>query len=624
MAARTSSRRPRGRPDDLSSLAARLVEATPAAIVCVDDCDRVVFVNPAAVRILHHGRRALGLHWPEARGPALADDESPLDEGEDPLARARRLGRRVEAVSIGLEVPGGGDQHAWFHVDAGSLLGEDCSEGAAFLVLRDITPHRRLAHLLERSRAEHLKLLDGLPDLVLRLDAKACIRSANRRAARLFGLRPPDLVGRRCGDVGLPPDVQRRVERTIAEVVTGGRARSAEFRVRRGRRRREFEATFIPETVSGRLTGVVVVARDVTRTRGLERRLRFMADNMVDMISVLSPDGRFEYVSPSHQVQLGVDAASLVGAPAGVLIGADELPGITGAVERAIAAGQESVRLTYPYRHPANGQRWLESIVRLVYDGGAVSNVVITTRDVTAQHEAEEEARRLETRLRELSAHVESVAENAARTISRRVHDDLGQTLTVLKSDAVWLRARLGPAQPALRAKAEEMLQLIEETVQTARSISRELQPLILDDLGLAAALQWQAVEFSRRTGLRCTVECSPEEPEVAAPVARRLFLIAQEALSNVERQARASLVRISLKLSGDELTMAISDDDGHILQAPARRSERSLGLLLMEERAAAVGGRLAVRADGRGTRVDVVVPLDTAASHSDSAREPS
>ncbi|HVO11274.1 MAG TPA: PAS domain-containing protein [Vicinamibacteria bacterium] len=715
--------------------AARLVDATATAVVCVDGGDRVTYMNPAASRILRHGRAAVGLPWREARGPALADDDSALGESEDPLARARRVGHSVEGVTIGLEARTPGDQPGWFDVDVGSLSGGDWSTAPAFLILRDVTPRRRLTHLLARSRADHLKLLDSVPDAVLRLDAGSRIRFGNRCAARLFGLRPAQIVGRRCEDLGLTPQLERRIEESVAEVISGGRSVTVDLPVARGRRLREFEALLIPETVAGRVEGVVVIARDITRARSLERRyqtlfesmfdgvylvevlrgldgaiqdvrclganpsflrmvgqeaatfvghlsrrtlptddpwwlevfdevertgvpryverrmvtvpldietfiyrtgpgrcaavvrdvserkrteaalresearLRFMTDNMVDMISVLSPDGRFQYLSPSHRTQLWVDPAALVGAPAATLIDPDVVAGMDTPIQQAIAAGQESVRVTYPYRHPAGGVRWLESIVRLVYDGGSLANVVISTRDITAQHEAEDEARRLQERLRELSARLQTAAEESARNISRRVHDDLGQALTALKTDAVWIRARLDDTQPALRDKAEEMLQLIESTLQSVRSISRELRPLVLEDLGLAAALQWLGAEFARRTGLRCSVDCSSEDLEVPASVGRALFRVAQEALTNVERHARASAVRLTLSLSGSELTMAVADD-GRGFEMPARRSERSLGLLSMEERAAAVGGRLTVRTGPGCTRVEVVVPL--------------
>ncbi len=594
---------------------------------------------------------------------------------------------------------------------------------------------------------DHLQLLDRVPAVLLRFDVDARIRFGNRRAARLFGVQPTQLVGRSCSDLGLPPEVQRRVEESIAGAIRGGRAVGAELRVARGRRDHEFRATFIPETASGGIESVVVVARDVTRARGLERRyralfesmfdgfylvevvrgaagaiedvrclaanpsflrmvrhdaanfvgrlgrqtlptddpwwlqvfdevertgvprlidrqmptlpcdietfiyrigprrcaavvrdvsqrtraeaaqresearLRFMTDNMVDMISVLSPDGRFEYLSPSHHAHLGLDPASLLGAPAAtlaaVVVHPDDLDMLVFEVQKAIVGRQDSARVSWRHSHPAGGWRWLDSIVRLVYDGGALSKVVISSRDITAQREAEEEARGLQGRLRELSARLETAAEEVAWNISRTVHDDLGQALTALKTDAVWLRTRLEHAEPALREKAEAMPQRIDDILQSARSISRELRPLMLEDLGLAAALQWQAAEFARRTGLRCAVKCSPEEPEVPPHVARRLFLIAQEALTNVERHAQASAVRISLTLSAGELTLAIIDN-GRGFQVPERRSERSLGLLLMEERAAALGGRLTVRAEPRGTRVEVVVPLGTAGNAAD------
>jgi signal transduction histidine kinase len=191
------------------------------------------------------------------------------------------------------------------------------------------------------------------------------------------------------------------------------------------------------------------------------------------------------------------------------------------------------------------------------------------------------------------------------------MHDELGQALTGLKMDTVWLERRLGTPVGAGGdvevTRLVRMRELIDETVHTVRRLATELRPPILDDLGLAAAVQWQAEQFSSRTGIPADVS-APDGVGGTPEVNLTLFRVLQEALTNVVRHAGASRVRIALERHGRELLLTVADDGRGF--APQDGRAGALGLVGMRERITRVGGRLEVTsARGQGTTVTARVP---------------
>ncbi len=214
----------------------------------------------------------------------------------------------------------------------------------------------------------------------------------------------------------------------------------------------------------------------------------------------------------------------------------------------------------------------------------------------------------LEDQLRALSAHVESVREDERTGIAREIHDVLGQELTALKMDLAWL-ARRATGQEALLEKLQAMSEATDEIIQQVRRISSELRPGVLDDLGLLAAIEWQAQEFEQRTGTLSTVESNLGDAQLPRDVSTALFRIFQEALTNVARHAEAEEVTVRLWLEGDELCLEVRDDGRGITHAQAG-NPRSLGLLGIRERARRLGGGATVlAAPSGGTVVSVHVP---------------
>jgi PAS domain S-box-containing protein len=253
--------------------------------------------------------------------------------------------------------------------------------------------------------------------------------------------------------------------------------------------------------------------------------------------------------------------------------------------------------------------------------GGVIRGRVCSFRDVTQRQrllertvEAQEELRASTVELRALAARLDAIREEERRLIAREIHDQIGQALTALKLDLGWLRGQLPADAPeATRARAAAAGALVEQTLETARRVSTALRPAILDDLGLAAALAWQAGEFQQRTGVSCVVNCPAGDAGVAPAIALSLFRIVQEALTNVARHAGARQVRVDLAVGADAVTLTVADD-GRGVTAEEIGRPTSLGLVGMRERALVVGGEVTISGSpGRGTTLVVRVPTAAA-----------
>jgi signal transduction histidine kinase len=212
--------------------------------------------------------------------------------------------------------------------------------------------------------------------------------------------------------------------------------------------------------------------------------------------------------------------------------------------------------------------------------------------------------------LRALASRLQKVREEERTGVAREIHDELGQALTGLKLDIAWMKNRI-PRDNAMMAHCASIIERIDQTLNAVRRIATELRPSVLDQLGLAAALEWQSQEFTARTGIDVSLELCNEGCSVPDELGSPAFRIAQESLTNIARHAQAKHVKIRLAQSTTRLTLEITDDG---VGFPPERLEgtKSLGVVGMRERALACGGTLSVRSqpDG-GTTVLLRVPLD-------------
>lgn len=215
--------------------------------------------------------------------------------------------------------------------------------------------------------------------------------------------------------------------------------------------------------------------------------------------------------------------------------------------------------------------------------------------------------------LEALSAHQESVREEERTRIAREIHDELGQQLTGFKIQLSRLRNKVSKLPDAavgpLLGEFTEASSQVDSTIESVRRIATELRPSVLDTFGLSAAIGWQAEEFQRQTGIRCS-SGEIEELSVPATLSTAAFRILQEALTNVARHAHASEVKVKLLREDLELVLVVEDNGSGITPQRARASD-SLGLSGMRERARIAGGKLDIRGLAkRGTRVTARFPF--------------
>jgi len=222
-------------------------------------------------------------------------------------------------------------------------------------------------------------------------------------------------------------------------------------------------------------------------------------------------------------------------------------------------------------------------------------------------HRKSERLKESEDKLRRLAAHLISVREEERAHIAREIHDELGQVLTGLKMEVTWLAKRL--KDKPLIEKTDSMCKLIDTTVQTVRKIATGLRPEMLDDMGIIAAVGWQAKEFQKRTGIRCRAKLPPEV-KLDIDISTTMFRIFQEILTNVARHSRATRVDIELLLNEERIGLEVVDNGVGIADDDLN-GKKSLGLLGMHERALLFGGEVRITGTpGHGTRVSVSIPV--------------
>ena len=233
-----------------------------------------------------------------------------------------------------------------------------------------------------------------------------------------------------------------------------------------------------------------------------------------------------------------------------------------------------------------------------------------TVTDITGR-------KRVEQQLRDLAAHLQSVREEEKASIAREIHDDLGGTLTALKMETHQLKAGLPQDKDMmpLLEHVESISQLVSNAASLMRRIISDLRPTILDDLGLLAAIEWQATQFHKHSGIECRVNCIGDKGNLDKTRSIALFRILQEALTNVMRHSGASRVEIEFHHSDEEVVMSIIDNGcGMAENRPETLKPKAsipYGLLGMSERVDQLGGKISFDTPpGGGFNVTVILPL--------------
>ena len=234
---------------------------------------------------------------------------------------------------------------------------------------------------------------------------------------------------------------------------------------------------------------------------------------------------------------------------------------------------------------------------------------LVLAKDVTEQYMAEARLKEAYESTRQLAEHLQNVREEERLHISREIHDELGQLLTVLKMDLSWLNKKSPPSDSAGRDKLTGSLEMIDTIVKKVRQIASELRPNLIDDLGLQAAMEWHLDEFSRRSGIQKEACFDGVDTSLPDHLKMGLFRIFQESLTNVGRHSGANKVKVSLVKEENRLVLKVIDNGKGFEEKS--NTKMTLGLLGMKERTMMMGGNYSITSsEGKGTTVTVEVPL--------------
>ena len=288
----------------------------------------------------------------------------------------------------------------------------------------------------------------------------------------------------------------------------------------------------------------------------------------------------------------------------GDVVAKGSMTGVRAVINREVGFASVEYELALP-----GGTRWF--VARAMPLEDSADGAVISHEDITDRMLAHRALRDANKRLHAVSKRVLSIQEDERRSISRELHDDIGQSMTALKIGLHRLAQRTSDDDQGLLT---ECLDIADTTLDKLRSLSHELRPPQLDQLGLEDALEWLISRQSIATGLDVKCEFVGLVARLPAELESVCYRIVQEALNNATRHATPKHIRIRVELAGRLLTLAIRDDGtGFDMDAARKKALKtgSLGLVSMEERAQLAGGRLKIRTGpGLGTTVHATFTL--------------
>lgn len=366
--------------------------------------------------------------------------------------------------------------------------------------------------------------------------------------------------------------------------------------------------------------------------RANEKLLREITATLGEGIYVMDDRGALVFMNPEAERLLGWTETELIGKNIHDFIHSRKLDGTPLPESSCGALGVLRTGGVYRTEDDVfwrkDGSLMHVSIVAsaIVEDGKAVASVVVF-QDISQRKQAEWDLLESSRKLRELTSYLQTVREEERTRIARELHDEFGQMLTGIKLDAKWLASCL-PSElqgelPGAANRVASMFKLIDETMDAMRRVAADLRPVMLDDLGLVAAVEWLTEEFGKRTGIGIQLErdvgrrqsccgCEAEDCNLDKALATAAFRIVQECLTNVARHAQAQYVHVLLKCRDSKLILRVTDD-GRGMPAAHEIRRNSYGVMGMQERARGLGGTLEFSSvAGKGTRVDVILPIES------------
>ena len=590
-----------------------IAENASDLIVLIDLQGRRVYVNPAYGRLFGDYKGLIGtdafqeMH-PEDKEQARKAFFDTVHDGEN---------RHVEFRFL---LPNG--EIRWIESNRSAVFDSHGQIAHVVAVARDVTERRRQEEAL-RARDVQLQEAQALANLgSWEWDVQTNSRRWSDQLARIFGLRHDQVPPTFDGFYPLVhPEDRERTARIANEALRSGSDYENQFRIVRpdGVVRTVHNQARVDRDASGRPVRIIGVCQDITerklaeeQVRASQERFRMMVENVRDYaIYILDMDGYVTSWNLGAERIEGYRAEEIIGKHYSCFFPPDHAARGDPGMQLQFASSQGRYE-SEGWRVRKNGsQFWAHVIVTpLLDETGKSRGFSEITHDITERKRAEEDLHSYADRLKVTSRRLVEVQEAERRLLARELHDRVGQNLTALGINLSIVASGLpAGSKPELAGRLEECGSLVEGTVDAMRNVMAELRPHALDDYGLPAALRSLATGFSRRTGIQVAFEGDAPAADLPKPVDLAMFRIAQEALNNVAKHSNAKRVEIAIRRANGLATLSVRDNGIGFDPKRIDRSNREAGwgLLIMRERAEAVGAQFSLKA-GLRSGVQVLV----------------
>jgi PAS domain S-box-containing protein len=485
-----------------------------------------------------------------------------------------------------------------------------------------VTERMQAEEAVREAEERYRSIFENAVEGIFQTTREGRYLTVNPALVRLYGYASAEEMMSSVTDIGrqLYVDPLRRAE-FVRLVEAHGSITGFESQVTR----KDGSVIWISESVrgmrdaDGRLVGYEGTVEDITARKQAEEALRESKEQLA-LCMQGSEAGIWDwdigrqtvYFSPRWKQMLGVDDHEIRGRFEDweSRLHPDDHERAVSTLRSYCLDGQQShYQLEHRLRHKDGSYRWiLAHGVCLRDKDGSPYRMAGSNIDITNLKKTEEQLHSALTRLRTLSGRLEVIREEERGRIARELHDEFGVGLTCLKIDLSRLKALIGNTvglekRRRVDEKIRSMEEFIDATIGGVQRIVSELRPAMLDDLGLVAAIEWQAQDFQRRTGIVCTVHLNEDHLEVDSERATVVFRICQEALTNVARHANATAVGIRLEAPQGSMLLEVADNGRGIAEEKIA-DPQALGLLGMRERAELLGGAVTIARRSEGGTV--------------------
>lgn len=499
--------------------------------------------------------------------------------------------------------------------------------------VRDITGRKQMQDALRESEERYRLLAENVSDVIWIRDMNLQLTYISPSVEKLTGYSVQEAMALTLQQSYTPDSITtalkvfgEELSREKGEQGDPSRVRTIEmegFRKDGSRTWTEAKMSFLRDS-TGHLAGVLGVSRDITDRKRAEQALReneeryrqlfnhapagiyevdFMKQKFVAVNDVMC-----EYTGYTREEFLSMNPGDIL---------SEEARAIYYERARKLLTGEQvPAAIEYRIRAKAGREFWVVLNTRPAYENGRVKGATAVVHDITERRKTEDALKRSEERLRSLSSELIKGQENYRAQVARELHDELGQSLALLKHRVRSIKKRVPENESSLQRNCDEAIDSVDEIISQIRRLSKELSPSILKDIGISPALRWLGENFTEQYSIPISIDIDEISGLFSKEAQMSLYRISQEALTNIGKHAEASHVTFTVKKNTGSIAFVIEDDGKGFDTAGLKGEERwrkGFGLNLIEERVHLLRASFDVQSlMGKGTRILLTIPIES------------